>query len=265
MQEDKRKSPWTDEHRANHKAACNTPEFKESHRQSLMDRPIKSGPSVNSPLEKLLHGALLRAGLSFTTQTKMCDRYFVDIEILQKPVVIEADGRWHRMPDRIESDRQRDADIRALGFDVYRFDGAAINADPDACIAEVTQASGLIPDAEPVAIIKRMNVGPDNPLWRGGMETWTCDFCGNEFQNYKANRTLDKKFCNQDCYGSWMKAHPEASNRWLPIDWSDVASLYESGQSVKDLAQYYECSTNTVRRALARAGVVVKRRRQVKI
>ena len=217
MQEDRRKVPWSDERRANHKAACNTPEFKESHRRALMERPRTSGPSVNSPLEKLLHGALLRAGISFRTQTKMCDRYFVDIEVVQRPVVIEADGNWHKLPARIEADRIRDAAIRATGFDVYRFDGAAINADPDACIAEVIKTAGLIPDVEPTADIRRMNVGPDNPLWRGGMETWTCEQCGNEFQNHQANRTFEKKFCSQECYGKWMSKHPEQNpvlTRW---------------------------------------------------
>ena len=147
----------------------------------------------------------------------MCGRYYADIEILQKPIVIEADGNWHTLPDRIEYDRQRDADIQACGNRVYRFNGAAINKDPDACISLVMVENDLVPDTDPIADIRRMNVGPDNPWWRGGQKSYTCDGCGIEFQSHRANRACVKKFCNQQCYGSWMRVHPEQSSvlaRW---------------------------------------------------
>jgi very-short-patch-repair endonuclease len=203
---------WTDERKAKHKAACNTPEFKEAHRVSLLKRFDElRGPSADSPLEKLLHGALKRAGLSFTTQRRKLGRYVVDIELLQAPIVIEADGLSHRLERRMALDKVRDAALVEAGYQVYRFNGTEINADPDACVRSVMDAAGLVPDTDPIAEIRRGGRGEDNPNWKGAQTEHTCSGCGNTFVEHRANRTYKKKFCNQKCYGAWMRAHPEQS------------------------------------------------------
>ena len=46
------------------------------------------------------------------------------------------------------------------------------------CIAEVVEAAGLTPDADPVADIRTGMMGPENPNWSGGPETVTCAQCG---------------------------------------------------------------------------------------
>ena len=69
--------------------------------------PTMRGPSANSPLEKLLQAALLKSGISFSTQRVLLGRYCVDILIDQAPVIIEADGAFHHL--RKEKDAERDA------------------------------------------------------------------------------------------------------------------------------------------------------------
>lgn len=47
----------------------------------------------------------------------------------RRPLVVEFDGyEWHK--GNFTADRQRDRDLRLAGFEVVRFSGAEINADP---------------------------------------------------------------------------------------------------------------------------------------
>lgn len=203
---------WSEDRRAAHKTACNTETFKEAHRQSLIGRLGEMrGPSADSPLEALLHGALKRAGLSFTTQRRKLGRYVIDIELAQAPVIIEADGFIHRLERQRAKDQARDAALTEAGYRVLRFDGSQINADPDACIAQVIEACGLTPDTDPVADVRRGGRGPDNPSWKGGQVEHTCTQCGGTFLQHRANRSYGKTFCNSKCYGAWMREHPEQS------------------------------------------------------
>lgn len=250
---------WTDDRRAAHRAAIDRPEWRAKNRENLLKRlPTMRGPSANSPLEKLLHLALIKAGISFRTQEVKIGRYCVDIELLQAPVIIEADGALHVL--RKEQDAQRDADLTAAGYRVFRFTGSRINCDPDGCVREVVDACGITPDAEPVSDIRNGMVGYNNPNWGGGSRTFLCDHCGTEFTEPGRNaRGGVKKFCKSECYGKWMTEHPEASNRRLRIDWTGLGDLYSSGARVADLAARYSCSANTVRRELARQGVALRR------
>lgn len=210
-----RKVTWTDEWRATHKTACNVDSFKDAHRVALLRRYEEgrvTGSSQGSPLEALLHGALKRAQLSFTTQRRKLNRYVIDIELVQAPVIIEADGFNHRLERQKAKDVIRDAALTEAGYRVFRFDGTQINADPDACIRKVVEATGLIPDADPVFDIRRGGRGKDNPFYKEGARTeHTCTQCGTVFVQYRVNRSHKKTFCTQKCYGAWMSAHPELS------------------------------------------------------
>lgn len=190
---------WTEERRANHKKAVNTPQFKASHRASLLNRFDQlRGRSKNSPLEALLHAALNRAGVSYTTQRKKLDKYIVDIELLQAPVIIEADGLLHRLERRQTQDRLRDAELRDMGYHVFRFPGTQINANADACIQSVMQTVGIVPDAAPIADIRRQGSGSDNTNWRGGKYPLTCQHCHAAFESYRK----EAKYCNMKCYAA---------------------------------------------------------------
>lgn len=251
---------WTEQRRAAHLAATSTPEFRAKSRENLLKRlPTMRGPSANSPLEKLLQAALLKVGISFSTQRVLLSRYCVDILIDQKPVIIEADGALHHL--RKEKDAKRDADLLDAGYRVFRFAGSQINMNALACVHEVIDAAGLTPDAEPVADIRTGMMGPENPNWTGGPQTVTCTFCGAESTRNVFRTQQKKMFCNSRCYGAWLHAHPEESNRRKKIDWSDLPALYESGEPVKELAGRYGVGETTIHRKLKEAGITVVRRR----
>ena len=246
---------WTDERRAAHRAAIDRPEWRAKSRENLLKRlPSMRGPSANSPLEKLLQAALIKTGISFSTQRVLLGRYCVDILLHQAPVILEADGALHNL--RKVQDAERDAALTAAGYRVFRFTGARINRGADDCAAEVIKACGLTPDAEPVADIRTGMMGPDNPNWNGGPQVFACASCGADVVKDAYNgRVMKRKFCNSKCYGAWMSAHPEESNRRRCTDWSELPALYASGEAIGDLMQRYGCGKNTIYRQLRRMGI----------
>lgn len=244
---------WTEERREAHHIATHTPEFRAKSRENLLARlPSMRGPSANSPLEKLLQAALMKAGFSFSTQRVLLGRYCVDILLQQAPVILEADGALHYL--RKEQDAERDAALAEAGYRVFRFVGSQINRGADACVAEVAEACGLTPDTDPVADIRTGMMGPENPNWGGGLVTVTCEQCGQE-STRTANRVDAKKkmFCNSRCYGDWLKDHPEASNRRLKTDLSEVPALFAAGVTQRELAARFGVSINTIKRTIARS------------
>ncbi len=245
---------WTEERRIAHRAATSTPEFAAKSRENLLKRlPSMRGPSANSPLEKLLQAALLKVGISFSTQRVLLGRYCVDILVQQAPVILEADGSLHHL--RKMQDSQRDADLTAAGYRVFRFTGSQINQGADVCTASVIEACGLVPDTDPVADIRTGMMGPENPNWRGGPVTVTCEQCGEQTTRNAARLAQKKRFCDSKCYGTWLREHPEASNRRLKMDFTDLPALCATGMSVPGLATHFGCSTNTIIRVRAQMGV----------
>jgi very-short-patch-repair endonuclease len=129
---------WTPEWRAAHYAATQTPEFAEKSRQALLQRlPRMRGPAVNTAIERRLHDALRAAGIGFSTQSLLLERYLVDIELRQARIVIEADGAQHMLRDKKLADAERDAALTAAGYRVFRFTGSEINTDAARCIRRV--------------------------------------------------------------------------------------------------------------------------------
>lgn len=251
---------WTDDRRKAHKAAVNTPEWRAKNRENLLKRlPSMMGASANSPLEKLLQAALLKSGISFSTQRVLLGRYCADILITQKPVVVEADGAVHNLPAAKARDAERDAALTEAGYQVFRFSGTRINRDAAACIAEVIAEAGLTPDAEPVADIRTGMKGEENPNWTGGPQAATCAQCGAVTTRPRHRTTVKRTFCNSKCYGAWMRAHPEESNRWLKTDWSELPALYAAGAPIAELTQRFQCSRNTIFRQLKRMDVPMRR------
>ena len=195
-----RKFTWTEEHRANHKAATNAPEFKEAHRVSLLSRfDTLRSKATDSPLEKLLHAALNRVGVSYTTQQVKLGKYVTDIELLQAPIIIEADGFLHRLERKRAADRIRDQELVEAGYRVFRFTGTEINANADACIRLIMDTTGVTPDAHLIADIRRQGMGPDNMNWQGGKTQLVCLYCGQIFESYRK----EARFCNRGCYTAY--------------------------------------------------------------
>lgn len=176
----------------------------------LKDREIpRQSLTANTPIEQRLHDALMAAGIGFTTQKRLVGRYVVDISVYQAPVVIEADGMRHRAGTAAqERDAIRDAAHEAAGYHVFRFTGSEINTDATACIRQVMNACGLVPDKEPVYDIRTKFSGNDHPRWVGMYEL-TCEYCGEKFMHRRANH----KYCCHDHYiQGAVKGVPKSEN-----------------------------------------------------
>jgi very-short-patch-repair endonuclease len=146
---------WHDEWRKSHWESTHTDEFRQKSRENLLERlPSMRGPAVNTPIERRLHDALKKVGIGFSTQQPFLGRYLVDILIHQQPIIIEADGAQHYLPDAKERDAARDAALTQAGYRVFRFTGSEINKDSMACIHHVVDECNLVPDEEPVFDIR---------------------------------------------------------------------------------------------------------------
>ena len=193
---------WTPEWRAAHKAGCSTPEFAEKSRKALLNRlPSMRGPATNTAIERRVHDALMAAGIGFTTQSLLLDRYLVDIELHQARIIIEADGAQHTLREQKAKDAARDADLILAGYRVFRFTGREINTDAVACVQRVIDACGLVPDKEPAYEIRTKFSGELHPLWKGGKQEYTCEICGKTFLAQPKHRTGKRVYCSRQCSG----------------------------------------------------------------
>lgn len=185
------------------------PEWREEQRKKWLDRlpSMQASRNGGSPLEIYLHRALRKAGISFSTQRQILGRYVADILVTQKPVVIEADGNMHLHAVQREKDAERDAAMRAAGYEVYRFHGSLICSDADGCIRQVIDAAGLSADEEPVYDIRNGLRAEANPRWTGGKHEWTCKNpdCGKVFLAWKRGYGKDPQCCSRECQVAWQK------------------------------------------------------------
>lgn len=235
-----------------------TEAFREKSRQTLLKRlPSMRGPATNTAIEQRMQDALKLAGIGYTTQSVLLDRYLVDFELHQAPIVIEADGAQHTLRDQRNKDAERDAALTVAGYRVFRFTGSEINRDAAECVQRVIEACGLMPDDNPVYEIRTRFAGSSHPRWT--QVEFTCDQCGVKFWKPPSHRALDHAFCKQECYGKYLSAHPEmAAKRRLQRDWAGLPDLYAAGMSIKQLAKHFDCGTSAIRTAMRELGVTIR-------
>jgi very-short-patch-repair endonuclease len=208
----KKSQAWRDASAKN----WNDPAWREVQRKKWLERlpSMQASRNGGSPLEKYLHRALRKEGISFSTQRPILGRYVADILITQKPVVIEADGNMHLHAKMRERDARRDADMRAAGYEVFRFHGKAICNDADGCIRQVIEAAGLTRDAEPVYDIRNGLMAEANPRWKGGKPEWTCANCGVKFRSWPRGYGKPCITCSRACQVEWQrKTRASVANR----------------------------------------------------
>jgi len=164
--------------------------------------PVMRGAATNSPIERRMQDALMAVGIGFTTQSVLLDRYLVDIEIHQAPIVIEADGAQHTLRIQKAKDAERDTALTAAGYRVFRFTGSEINADAVLCVRRVIDACFLVPDQEPIYEIRTAFTGELHPLWKGGKREFTCEICGVVFMAQPAHRKGPHIYCSMQCNGA---------------------------------------------------------------
>ena len=69
--------------------------------------------------EQILYGWLEEAGVLYSREFKI-GRYFADIFIPDKRLVVECDGYYHNTPERMKHDQKRDAFMTSRGIRVVR-------------------------------------------------------------------------------------------------------------------------------------------------
>jgi very-short-patch-repair endonuclease len=143
---------WGPEQYAKREAAVERGAYKGAQRERFK-RLGQQSPKMNSPQERLIQQALLRARLSFETQCRIL-RFYPDVKLHQQPILIEVDSWGHQMPTAREFDQRRDALLAAAGFTVVRFTNEQAEADADLCVRKVMDTFGLVPEENPVAIIR---------------------------------------------------------------------------------------------------------------
>lgn len=221
----------------------------------------RTSGTVNTPIERRMQDALMAIGVGFTTQSLLLDRYLVDIEIRQAPVLIEADGAVHRLAAIRAKDAMRDAALAAAGYRVFRFTGSEINQDATRCVQQVVDACSLIPDAEPVYEVRTRFAGPLHPNWKGGLVEFTCAECSASFEKSWQHRQGARAFCNARCYGDWLRKHPETNHHRqsrAQRDWTGLAELYAAGMSIKQLGVHFGCSNRMVTSAMRDQGIPLR-------
>ena len=216
---------------------------------------------INTPCEAMFHQALIRARLSFETQSHPAgDRYEADIELKQAPIVIEVTNSPGEKRAALRRTRKT-ASLEAAGYRVYWFSNHQARTDPDAAVRRVMRENGLTPEAAPTVLIRENrtgHVGPLNPNWGGGKPVTTCEQCGATVVLPKRPNGKPARFCNSECYGKWLHEHPEeVKSKRLTLDWDEVARIYrETGMSCQQVAERFGCSTAAVKTNLRKRGAL---------
>jgi hypothetical protein len=235
-------------------------ELEQTHAGCGTARRPASNTVINTPHEALFHQALIRARLSFETQSHPAgDRYEADIELLQKPIVIEvtnSPGEKRAAPRR----ERKTAALEAAGYRVYWFSNHMARTDPGTAVRRVMRENGLVPEAAPTVLIRANRTGHAgvlNPNWGGGAATVACEQCGRLVTAGKRNGGKTARFCSSKCYGEWMSIHPEAvKSRRLQVDWDEAARLYASGMSCQQVGDHLGCSGAAVKVHLRKRGLL---------
>ena len=144
---------WGAEQYEKRREATERGAFQGAQRERFRRLGLQS-PKMNSPQEQLFQQALIRAALSFETQSRELDRYYPDIKLHQQPIIVEIDSWGHQMPAAAEFDRQRDAALGEAGYTVVRFTNEQVEDDVDGCVEQLVKRFGLYPEEDPVAIIR---------------------------------------------------------------------------------------------------------------
>lgn len=235
-------------------------ELEQLHADCADARQPASTNVINTPCEAMFHQALIRARLSFETQSHPAgDRYEADIELKQAPIVIEvtnSPGEKRAAPRR----ERKTAALEAAGYRVYWFSNHQARTDPDAAVRRVMRENGLTPEVAPTVLIRSNragHVGALNPNWGGGKPTITCEQCGEPVTAARREGGKPARFCNSECYGKWMHEHPETVNsKRLSLDWDEAARLYATGMSCQQVGERMGCSTAAVKTNLRKRGVL---------
>jgi very-short-patch-repair endonuclease/endogenous inhibitor of DNA gyrase (YacG/DUF329 family) len=216
---------------------------------------------INTPHEAMFHQALIRARLSFETQSHPAgDRYEADIELSQKRIVIEVTNCVGETRGAERKRRKTEA-FEAAGYRVYWFSNHWARKNPDRCVQRVMRENDLQPEAAPTVLIRPNRTGHRrelNPNWGGGPQTTACEQCGKPVTAGKRNGGKTARFCSSKCYGKWMHEHKVTNNPRVMPEMADLADRYNSMTSAQQVADSYGVSRSYVMTEMRRRGIPMR-------
>lgn len=236
-------------------------ELEQAHADCGTARPPASNMVINTPHEAMFHQALIRARLSFETQSNPAgDRYEADIELTQKKIVIEVTNSpgETRAAERF---KRKTAAFEAAGYRVYWFSNHMARTNADACVRRVMRENGLEPEAAPTVLIRanrRGHPGALNPNWGGGAATIACEQCGEPVTAHRRNGGKRARFCSSECYGKWMHEHQVTNNKRVMPEMADLADRYNSMASAQEVADSYGVSRSYVMTEMRKRGIPMR-------
>lgn len=105
-------------------------------------RQLQRGINQGTDIERIMEAALKARGWDYQAQVGIPGCGVPDFLLTASRIAIFCDGDyWHRLPEHQERDARFTANLRALGYSVYRFWGKEIKADVEACLGRVTEHS----------------------------------------------------------------------------------------------------------------------------
>ena len=249
--------PWQ---RTSLKEVHNRPEVKERHRQATLKRLSQEShlPKRDTPIELKLRSAMEEAGISFSTQQKLLNKYIVDFLVTGKPLIIEADGYSHRLPRGKARDEIRDSNLIAAGYTVMRFPGFQIHLNSGGCAKEIRKVMDSLPGEVPstmVVIIGNQN-GASNPMY--GKIPWNKGISTKTNAKWKEAYARSRETCKKNGFGDRIKA------RWAEYrsktDWNQVLIDYSTLHSAKEVSKKHGIGKNQVYHFLRKLGVALNGR-----
>ena len=107
-----------------------------------------------TPWERKLWYEFLRTYPIRFQRQKAVGNYILDFYCAKAKLVIELDGSQHYEAEGIESDRKRDAELRALGFSVVRYTNLEIKQNFTAVCEDIMRY--ITPHQPPAAAASRI-------------------------------------------------------------------------------------------------------------
>jgi very-short-patch-repair endonuclease len=96
-----------------------------------------------TPEEKhLWYDFLKRLPLNVRRQHNI-ENYIVDFYIAERKVVIEVDGRQHKLPEHKEADAKRDAELASWDITVLRYSNESVRNNFGAVTSDILKNLGL--------------------------------------------------------------------------------------------------------------------------
>ena len=97
---------------------------------------MKHRPPIATPSELKLIKALIKHGFRVQSNVEL-HGYYPDIRIVGTNILVEVDGKIHKLPEVHERDKQRSKHLRKHGYKIMRFTNYQVAKDCAKIVAKI--------------------------------------------------------------------------------------------------------------------------------